>query len=243
MPPLFQSLLAAIIVSLISLIGILVLPLEKRFTKFLLFLVSFSAGGLLGGAFFHLLPESLTAGGKNVFVFTLVGFAAFFILEKVLRWRHCHTDGCLEHEHLGYLNLVGDVFHNLLDGLIIVSAFSANTALGMTVSFSIMLHEIPQEIGDFGVLMYAGFKKVKALLYNLLSALFALIGVVLGYFLIGEINHFNNFLLPFAAGGFIYIAASDLVPELHKERETKSSIISFIFFALAIIFMLLVAHD
>jgi len=151
MSPFLQSLIAAIVVSLISLVGVLVLPLEKRFSKLLLFLVSFSAGGLLGGAFFHLLPEALEASGKNVFIFALIGFTAFFILERVLRWRHCHEVDCENHKHLGYLNLIGDVFHNLLDGIIIVSAFSVNTSLGLTITLSIVLHEIPQEVGDFGV--------------------------------------------------------------------------------------------
>lgn len=245
MSPLFAALLGALVISLISLIGILTLGFKDKVLKHtLLSLVSFSAGALLGGAFFHLLPEALQDFGEpmRIFQYTLIGFAAFFVIERILRWHHCHEVDCEIHpRHLGHLNLIGDSIHNLLDGIIIISAFTASPALGFPVLVSLALHEIPQEIGDYGVLIYAGFTKAKALLYNFISALAAIVGVVLGYFLINQISGLNSFLLPFAAGGFIYIASSDLIPELHKETNLKKSLFSFIVFILALVFMLLVA--
>jgi len=246
MSPLILSLISAVGIALLSIIGIITLAFkEKVVNKILLWFVSFSAGALLGGAFFHLLPEAIEKYGEpiNIFKYTLVGLCLFFVLERVLRWHHCHKHGCEVHSrHLGQMNLIGDAFHNLIDGIIIFSAFSVSTVLGGTVLLSIALHEIPQEIGDFGVLLYAGYKKSKALLLNLISATTVIMGVLLGYFLINHIENLNNFLLPLAAGGFIYIATSDLIPELHREKETKKSLIAFVIFVIALLFMLLIAE-
>lgn len=237
------AILAAIIVSLISLVGVFTLSLkEKILEKILLMLISFSAGAMLGSAFFHLLPEALefSASFEKVFIFTLIGMLTFFVLEKVLRWHHCHDTNCEthHHKHLGHLNLFGDAVHNLIDGIVIAGSFAVSVPLGITITLSIALHEIPQEISDFGVLIYAGFSKIKALMFNLFSGLLAVAGVLIGYFLIIYINHINLFLLPFTAGGFIYIAATDLVPEIHKENRLGRSVISFIFFVGAIVLMM-----
>lgn len=242
MNSLFYALLAALIISLFSLIGAASLGLSaKLLKKILLLLVSFSAGTLMGGAFFHLLPEALLyeADANKVFIYVLAGFCLFFLLERVLRWRHCHDGGCETHRHLGWLNLVGDGAHNLLDGLVLISAFSVSPALGLPVALSITFHEIPQELGDFGVLLYAGFKKTTALFYNFLSAFLAVAGVFIGYFLIDRVEGLSLFLLPFAAGGFIYIAASDLIPEIHQEKDASRSIFAFVVFLLALGLMLL----
>jgi zinc and cadmium transporter len=242
MDTLILSIIAAGIVSLISLVGIATLAFKDRIIKtFLIFFVSFSAGGLMGGAFFHLIPEVLHECDDKFllpFVYVIIGFSLFFILERILRWHHCHDPKCETHKHIGHINLVGDFIHNIIDGVIIFSAFSAGPALGIPVTLSIIFHEIPQEIGDFGVLLYAGFKKSKALLYNFLTALSALIGVVIGYLLFENIEDINGFLLPFAAGGFIYIAASDLIPELHKEVKLSRAVFSFIIFFSALVLML-----
>jgi len=241
-----QALLAAVAVSLISLVGVIFLLKRKLIDRTMFFLISFAAGGMLGGAFFHLIPETLDQVNETekVFVLVMAGMVIFFVLEKILRWHHCHEQNCEQGElkHLGYLNLIGDGVHNLIDGLVIVSAFAVNPSLGLAVSFSIALHEIPQEIGDLGVIMYAGFKARTALLYNLLSAILALIGVMVGYFLINYLPHFNQILLPLAAGGFIYIAAVDLVPELHKELNLKKSLFLFLVFILALVIMFFSAH-
>ncbi|MCX6744362.1 MAG: ZIP family metal transporter [Candidatus Parcubacteria bacterium] len=243
MTPLIYALIASFIVSLIGLAVFLGLFLqEKLLKKILIFLVSFSAGSLMGGAFFHLLPESLEETKKPllVFVYLLTGFCLFFILEKFLRWHHCHGKECHHHEHLGYMNLIGDSFHNFLDGLIIITAFVASTPLGLVTTISIISHEIPQEMGDFGVLLYSGMPKKKAMLYNFMVALFAMLGVFVGYFLIQFVGGLQSFFLPAAAGGFIYIAATDLIPELQEEINAKSSVVHFGIFVLALVFMYLV---
>lgn len=243
MPNLFWSLVAVAVVSGLSLVGAASFLVKEKFlSKLLLFLVSFSAGAMMGGAFFHLLPESLGKFDQPlvVFVFLLAGFSLFFLLEKVLRWRHCHDNSCEEHRHLGWMNLVGDGIHNLIDGMIIFGAFLAGPQLGVPVTLSIISHEIPQELSDFGVLIYSGFSRMKALFYNFISALLSFAGVFLAFFLSDLNASFEKIFLPLAAGGFIYIAASDLIPELHQERRLGNSAVSFLFFLLALGFMLAV---
>ncbi|MDZ7612138.1 MAG: ZIP family metal transporter [Candidatus Moranbacteria bacterium] len=241
---LLYAIIATLAVSLISLLGIFTFVLgEKKLKNILFFFISFSAGSLIGGAFFHLLVESLEKSAPlEVFKFTLVGFIVFFVLEKILHWHHCHKKDCQEKKILGIQNLVGDGAHNFIDGLIIVSAFAVDVNLGLTVTLSVMLHEIPQEISDFGVLLYSGFSKLKALAYNLLSALAAVAGVLAGHILISGTQSLVQILLPVTAGGFIYIAASDLIPEINKEKNLKKSILSFVFFLLAILMMLWLRH-
>jgi len=240
MDALLYSIISTTIVSLISLVGIVtVLMNEKTFKKILLVLVAFAAGALLGGAFFHLLPEALEISfSLDIFVLVIVGFCIFFILEKVLYWRHCHDKECEVHVFT-YLILVGDSIHNFIDGLVIVSAFIINSAVGIATTIAVISHEIPQELGDFSILVYGGFGKRKALIFNFLSALLAVLGALVGYFVFSYVDNFSLYLLPVAAGGFIYIASSDLVPELHKETGKKRSLVSFAFFLIGIAFMYL----
>lgn len=240
MSVLLYSLVAALCVSLVSLAGVLFIGMNhKKMKHVLLWMVSFAAGSLIGGAFFHLLPEALEqTESLTVFKWVIIGFVAFYLMERILRWHHCHKPKCETHKVLGYQNLFGDGVHNFIDGLIIVSSFYVDTSLGIAVTFSILFHEVPQEIGDFGVLLYSGFSKTKALLFNFASAVLAIAGVVVGYFLMAKTEQIFLFLLPFAAGGFIYIGASDLIPELHREKNNKRSLISFAFFVFAVFFML-----
>lgn len=230
---------ASVAVSLISLIGAFALVLkEKLLDKILVLLIGFSAGGLIGGAFLHILPESLEqSSSQHVFFYTIVGFVLFFILEKYLHWRHCHKGVCDIHVFT-YLNLVGDGIHNFADGLVIGASFVVSIHFGIITTLVIMFHEIPQEIGDFGVLVYGGFKKSKALFFNFLSALTCIFGTALGYPLSESIKNFSIYLLPMVAGGFIYIAGCDLIPELHKQSNRKRSLLSIIFFVLGIVFIL-----
>ncbi len=244
---LLNSIFAALIVSLLSLVGISLLILKKeKLEKILFFLVSFSAGSLLGGAFFHLLAESLEKSSSfTVFKYAFIGFSVFFILEKILHWHHCHNrneNSCGNKKILGLQNLIGDGVHNFIDGLIIVSAFAVNPGLGVAVTISVALHELPQELSDFGVLLYSGFSRGKALFYNLFSALFAVLGALMGYFFIQQSQELILFLIPFAAGGFIYIAASDLIPEINKEKSLRKSLLSFAFFILAVLMMIALRH-
>ena len=233
------ALIASITVSIISLIGIFSLLLSERLLKqVLILLVGFGAGGLIGGAFLHLLPEAIehTADPTKPFVYVILGFIFFFILEKYLYWRHCHKDNCEIHTFV-YLNLIGDGIHNFIDGLIIGTSFMTDIHVGLASTFAIVLHEIPQELGDFGVLVYGGFSRTKALLCNLLSASTAIIGTIAGYYFCSHVEGFSLVLLSFAAGGFIYIASCDLIPELHKQPNLKSAALSMLLFILGIALM------
>lgn len=235
--------MANLAISVIALIGILTLSLKsKTIQKFLLWLVGLSSGALMGGAFLHLLPEALKMSqgiNINIFNWVLVSFVIFFVIEKILHWRHCHKEHCEVHT-LGTMNLIGDAVHNFIDGLIIAASFVVNPALGISTTLAVALHEIPQEIGDFGVLLHVGYARKKAILMNFLTALFAVLGGVLGYYLISVNYDIEIYLLPIAAGGFIYIAASDLLPEIRKEKSPKKSMVSFGFFIIGVLIMYVV---
>lgn len=242
METLFLILIATIIISLLSLIGVFTLAIKDKLLEKITFsLVGLSAGALMGGAFLHLLPEAVEAYGTDVFLYVLVGFALFFVIEKLLHWRHCHKGKCDVHT-FAYMNLVGDSVHNFIDGLIIAAAFITNVNLGIATTFAVALHEIPQEIGDFGVLIHGGFKKTTALLMNFLTALTAILGGLVGYLLSTSIESSLAILLPFAAGGFIYIAASDLIPEIRKEMNLVKAFTSFGVFVLGIVIMYGLLH-
>ncbi len=240
------------LVSLVSLIGVLTLTLgEKKLHKILLILVSLSAGTLMGGAFLHLLPKVVEAQGFTLGVSfsALGGVLIFFLLEK---WIHANNCDTMSHEHsrlhhephvkvhkqqIGILTLFGDGLHNLLDGLVIAGAYLVSVPAGIATTFAVVLHEVPQEIADFGVLLYSGFSKWKAVFYNFLSAAMAVVGAVLGLILGARSEMFVLYVLPFAAGGFVYIAGSTLIPELHKECGWKESFWHIFFFVLGIILM------
>lgn len=236
---LMMILLSTFAVSMISFLGILGFMLKRKILgNLLLILVALSAGVLIGSAFLHLIPEaSEMIGAESVFLFVLLGFAIFFVLEKVLHWRHCHTDNCSVHS-FAYMNLYGDALHNFIDGLIIAGSFVAGIPLGITTTIAVALHEIPQEISDFGVLVYGGFKRRKALLMNFATALTAMLGGVLGFLLSSYTAKAIPLLISIAAGGFLYISASDLVPELHKEKSLRKALIAFAFFVLGILIMI-----
>ncbi len=238
MDTLLWILTSTFLISAIAFVGILTLTLkEKLLEKILLILVALSAGALMGGAFLHLIPESVEKfGNYNIFIYVLAGFALFFLVEKVLRWRHCHERKCPVHT-FAYMNLLGDGVHNFIDGLIIATSFIVSIPLGIATSLAVALHEIPQEIGDFGVLVYGGYEKNKALILNFACALTAVAGGIAGYFLSKYIESSVIFLLPFAAGGFIYIAASDLIPEIRKEIDIKKSLLNFSIFLVGILIM------
>ena len=233
--------LTTFVIALIAFIGIFTLSLnDKVLNKILLILVSLSAVALVGGAFIHLLSESIEKSGDiNPFIYVLVGFILFFLIEKVLHWRHCHKGKCDIHT-FHYMNLIGDSIHNFIDGLIIAASFIVSIPLGLTTTIAIAAHEIPQEIGDFGVLIYGGFKKKKALLLNFIVGLTIVVGGVVGYFVSQNIEQAVIFLIPFAAGGFIYIAATDLIPEIKKEINIKKSMATMLVFLCGILIMWLI---
>ncbi|OGY41068.1 MAG: hypothetical protein A2Y82_01510 [Candidatus Buchananbacteria bacterium RBG_13_36_9] len=236
-----EIIIATFLITLCVWIAVLLMFFKKEtLDRITIFLVSLSAGALMGGAFLHLLPEaSREMDIDKLCLLVLVAFIFFFLLEKLLFWRHCHKENCPIHT-FGYMNLVGDSLHNFIDGLIIVSAFLIDYKLGFATTLAIALHEIPQEIGDFGVLIHAGFQKKKALIINYIVALTVVLGGIVGYFISFSLHNVIPYLLPFAAGGFIYIAASDLMPEIRKEINLKKSMISFLIFILGIVLMFLV---
>ncbi|MFA6524902.1 MAG: ZIP family metal transporter [Patescibacteria group bacterium] len=215
------------IVSLVSLIGIVAISIDmEKLKKSLLFLVSFAAGSLLGDAFIHLIPEVYKDSNNIAMIpfMIILGFLLFFILEKILCWRHCHVPTSENHPHpVAVNNIVGDGFHNLIDGMIIAGSYLVNIPLGIATTVAVILHEIPQEIGDFGILLHAGFSKKKALLFNFLSALTAIAGAVLALLVGSVLENTQEFLVAFTVGGFVYIAAADLIPEMKKETDFRKS--------------------
>jgi zinc and cadmium transporter len=222
------ALISVFVVSSISLIGVLALGVNtKKLGKILLYLVSFSAGSLLGDAFIHLIPEAIEEIGLgiSVSIWIIFGILASFSVERFLQWRHCHIPTSNEHVHsFVYMNLFGDAIHNLIDGLIIGGSYLVSIPIGIATTLAVIFHEIPQELGDFGILIYGGFSKRKALRYNFLTALTAVGGVLVAIVLGSMLEGFTPLLIPFAAGNFIYIAGSDLIPEIRKdEPEPKKS--------------------
>src|SRR3989339_419627 len=224
----FYSIVSVVIVSLVSLAGVVTLAFNlEKLKKILIFFVSLSAGALLGDVFLHLLPELVEEAGfgLKVSLLFIAGIFIFFILEKYIHWQHCHEPISASHpHHLGKMNLIGDALHNFIDGLIIAASYLISVPLGVASTLAIVFHEIPQEIGDFGVLLHSGFSKAKALGYNLLSASFSVLGGILGYFASHTMVLFASYLVPVAAGGFLYIATADLIPELGKVTSTKRTI-------------------
>jgi zinc and cadmium transporter len=217
-------LLATLVVSATSLSGILFLSMtQQRVAKISAWLVAFASGTLLGGAFFHLVPESLRIGSAT-FPILVAGILSFFALEKFLCWRHCHEARCEVH-NFTYLNLAGDCIHNFLDGLIIAGAFLVNVEVGVVTTAVVLFHEVPQEIGEFGVLIYGGFSTSEAVLINGFTSLTAVVGGMLGYLFSMHVKALQPLLLPFAAGAFAYVALADLVPELHQRRRPGESVV------------------
>lgn len=243
---------SVVLVSLISLIGVLALSLnETVLRKWILVLVSLAAGALFGDAIIHLIPEAFEESANPTLTSLLVigGILLFFVLEKFLHWHHQHghelkEEECTDeeicdktegHVHpVGYLIVVSDGFHNFIDGVILATSYFVSIEIGIATTIAIILHEIPQEIGDFGVLLHAGFSKMKALAINFLSALFAVLGVVVAFAFKEYAGVFASVVLPLAAGGFLYIAGSDLVPELHKTTRVSHSIVQLIGISLGV---------
>jgi len=222
------------LISLVAFVGALTLFLKEKFLKqILLVLVAFSAGALIGGAFLHLMPEAIIKVGVNeasvlkVFLHLLLGFCIFFVLEQLIRWHHHHVITHPKIMPFSYLILISDGIHNFIDGLIIAASFMINFHIGIVTTLAVALHEIPQEIGDFGVLVYGGFERVRALILNYISAITVIFGGITGYLLYAWIGKSIVFLLPFAAGNFIYIASTDLIPEIRYKESLRKSLVRF----------------
>lgn len=221
---------SVLLVSAVSLVGLFALGLsETKLRPILTYLVSFSAGALLGDVFLHVLPELAEISlGPREGVYFLVGIAIFFVLERSILWHRHHNDHDETVHSMVYLTMFGDSLHNFIDGMIIAASFLVNPALGVASTIAVIFHEIPQEIGQFAILLHGGWSKSKALWYNFLSALTAVLGAVIVLIFGRALN--PTLLLSLAGASFIYIALSDLVPELHEEKDTKRSIIQFVWF-------------
>jgi zinc and cadmium transporter len=216
----------------LSLIGLAFISVgEEKLKRIIFVMVSLAVGGLFGDAFIHLLPESFERIGSKLqaSLFVLAGIFAFFVLEKFLLWRHQHV---LESDHpihpVGYMNLLADGAHNFIDGVIIGASYDVSLHVGIATTLAVIFHEIPHELGNFFVLLYAGFTKRKALFFNFVSALFAILGTFMSLLVGSKVAEFSSMMLPVAAGGFIYIAGSDLVPELNKESTLGKSLVQML---------------
>ena len=250
------STLSILIVSLVSFVGAFTLGItSEKLKKILIYFISFSAGALFGDAFIHLMPEIIKESGWTfqVSAYLLIGILIFFILEKIVHFQqyHCHGPQC-EHELEGiakkskhkheihsfaYMSLIGSSLHNIVDGMVIAASYIVSFPIGIATTLAVLLHEIPHELGDFSILVHGGFSKGRALFINFLSALVSLLGMVITFFLNSYVGNITHIIVPIATGGFIYIAGSDLIPELHKETGLKTSIIQVITFILGILIM------
>ncbi len=225
---------SVVVVSLVSLAGVFTLSLnQKRLKSILTYLVAFAAGALLGDAFIHLLPEVVEemGFGLEVSLSVMAGILTLFIVEKVIHWRHCHIpeEAHMHHAHpFAIVNLFGDAVHNFIDGMVIAAAYLVSFPVGLATTVAVILHEIPQEIGDFGILVHGGFTVSRALLFNLLTAVTAIIGAGIVLYFGSAFQDSVTWLVPFAAGNFIYIAAADLIPELHKEVKWNKSVLQLL---------------
>ena len=258
---LFQIILASLLVSFISFSGSILFVLkEQNIKKYMIFFVALAAGSLLGAAFFHLIPEAVSLHidnnhnlgeeehhqntmsqsqesqehGSHFFLpsyFILLGILLFYIIEKFIHWHHHHEIDC-HHHSLSKLSLIGDGFHNFIDGALIAAAFLVDLRLGIVTTLAIILHEIPQEIGDLAILLHSGMSKVKALFWNFVSALTALLGAILMFILGSSLEHYIPHLIAFVAGTFIYLSLADIIPEINKKEYAHSQ------FTITLIFLI-----
>lgn len=241
------TLVSVTVVSLISLVGIVALVARADIKRITLTLVAFAVGALFGDAFIHLLPESFIRARSpaTVSLSVIGGILIFFVLEKFLRWRHCHDMDCSEHvQPVVTMNLLGDGVHNFINGMVIAASYLASPAIGLATTLAVVLHEVPQELGDFGVLVHGGLAPRRALFFNFLSALTAFAGAIVsllvGPYLVGYVNA----VLPVTAGGFIYMAGSDLIPELHHHTSPRHSLVQFVMIVAGVgVMALLLALD
>jgi len=218
---------------------------EKTLHSVLFVLVAFSAGTILGSACLDLLPEAVELGEESsVFIYVTMGFLLFFFLERFIYWYHGHgheadisteIGGRSGTKVLAYLNLVGDGIHNFIDGMVIAVSYLVGFSIGLATTIAVVFHELPQEMGDYGILIYAGLKRATAIALNFVAALAVVVGGIFASFFIEAATAASGLLIALSAGGFIYLAASELIPELHKERDFGKSVIQFIIFLLGIV--------
>ena len=237
------TLFATILVSLSSFIGIFTISLnEKTLHKVLTILLAYSAGTILGAALFDLLPEAVELVDE-VLVYPIIafGFVFFLLLERTLYWYHGHGHGHeLGHSEVvtkefAYLNLLGDFIHNFIDGMIIAASFTNSVTVGVSAAIAVMFHELPQEMGDYGILVYAGMERNRALILNFLAAVSVVVGGVFGSFFLGVIENLEGYMVAFSAGAFIFLSASELIPEMHEENDRRRALIQLLMLILGML--------
>lgn len=232
---LLQIIIATVLVSLISLVGLFIAG--DKVKKYLKYFIAFATGTLIAASFFDLIPEALEkvplGDGLSVVVF---GILLFFLIETFLHWHHCGSDDS-DKKPVGVLIFAGDFVHNFVDGLLIASAFLLDFSTGLLTTFIVMVHEIPQEVGDFSILIHSGYKKRQALKINFISALSAVIGGIVGFFIFDAVASLTPYAVLVAAGGFLYIALTDIIPELHGTKEGVKKIYESLIFIVTVVFM------
>ncbi|MBD3270198.1 ZIP family metal transporter [Candidatus Peregrinibacteria bacterium] len=251
MTSIWYALLSTLLVSLISLIGVFLISMSKdRIKKIMTPLIAFATGAMFGGAFLHMIPEAYAHAehdhSSGISMLIVTGVIVFFLTEKFLHWRHCHhLPDSSDHKHpVGPMTLFGDSIHNFTDGIIIAASYMISIPLGLAATLAVIMHEIPQEIGNFFTLLKAGYSRFKALFFNFLSALTAFLGVILVYSFGPQIETLPEYIVPITAGGFIYIAGSDLVPILHQENKTSDTFKQFsaLLFGIIVMYFLKFGH-
>ena len=239
------TILSVLLVSIVSLAGLVTLSMSRKLLdRIMTYLVSFATGSLFGGALIHLLPEAYASASNplHVSLWTIGGLATFFVMEKFFRWRHCHHPTTDEHVHpVVPMNIFGDGMHNFIDGVLIAISYSASIPLGISTTVAVLFHEIPQEISDYSILINGGLSMKKALLVNLMTASLALVGAMFALQMGKSITGFTDALVPITAGGFLYIAGSDLIPELHHNTDAKKSIIQLLMLIAGVAVMTILA--
>lgn len=237
--------LTTFIISLFSLSGIFALSLrEKTLHSILFFLVAFSAGTILGASLFDLLPEAVEMVNEpTVFIYIALGYVTFFVLERFIYWYHGHghaddieslKDERTITKNFAYLNILGDGIHNFIDGMIIAASFNVGIHVGIATTVAVIFHELPQEMGDYGILIYAGFERTRALILNFAASLSVVLGGLFAVFFLETVNALSGFLISFSAGAFLYLAASELIPELREEKDFSRALVQFALFILGL---------
>jgi zinc and cadmium transporter len=236
-----ELLLWIIVATLLGSIGAVVgasfvlLGSKGKSRTFISSLVSYATGTLLGAAFLGMIPKALAlSSALPVSATILCGILLFFLLEKSVIWRHCHDDNCEIHTRAGTLIIFGDAFHNFVDGVVIAAAFMTDRSFGVATTLAIFAHEIPQEMGDFAILLESGYTRQKAFFYNLLSQAASLLGAVIAYFSLKTTQVAVPYVLAISAASFIYVALADLIPGLHRNSNVRAGITQFVLILLGI---------
>ncbi len=230
-PAFLAMMVSLVVVSLLSLIGISLISVShKALHEILSGLVALAVGALFGDCFLHLLPEAYKdlTRTTSTSLWVIAGILLFFMLENFLHWRHQHSDEVEEIQPFGYLNLIADLAHNAIDGMIIGGSYLLGVKLGLATTLAVFLHEVPHEFSNFGILVKSGFSRGRALFFNFLTALTAILGGLLAWWIGSGTEGFLRVLAPLTAGSFIYIAGSDLVPQLHKDVKSLRALIQFL---------------